>query len=130
MRSRSSEPSFDLDRVCHGTAAMLSESGIGAFAKMRMPISETLKTPRRIALVAPSPALRYGVAGIAALTAVGIRSALDPVLGPYSQFPLGSLAVIVAARFGGRGPGLAATAFTRIRHSTVRFWTIRFPSLP
>ena len=61
---------------------------------------------------APSPALKYGVAGIAALAAVGIRSALDPVLGPYSQFPLGSLAVIVAARFGGRGPGLAATALS------------------
>ena len=112
MRLGDSEPSVDLDRICHGTAAMLSESGIGAFAKMRMPISEALKRLRRIALVAPSPALRYGVAGIAALAAVGVRSALDPVLGQYSQFPLGSLAVIVASRFGARGPGLAATALS------------------
>ena len=75
-------------------------------AKVRTRISEALKSVRRFVLVALSPALSYGLAGIAALAAVGARSALDPVLGPYSQFPLGSLAVIVAARFGGRGPGL------------------------
>jgi len=79
---------------------------------MRIRIGEVLKTLRRFVLVAPSPALRYGLAGIAALAAVGARSALDPVLGPYSQFPLGSLAVIVAARFGGRGPGLATTVLS------------------
>ncbi|HWJ19031.1 MAG TPA: ATP-binding protein [Geobacterales bacterium] len=79
---------------------------------MKNRIGEVLKTLRRFVLVAPSPALRYGLAGIAALAAVGARSALDPVLGPYSQFPLGSLAVIVAARFGGRGPGLATTALS------------------
>src|ERR1035437_10315428 len=84
----------------------------GVVAEMRIRIGEVVKTLRRFVLVAPSPALRYGVAGIAALAAVGIRSALDPVLGPYSQFPLGSLAVIVAARFGGLGPGLAATALS------------------
>ena len=114
MRLRDSEPSVDLDGVCHVTAGMLSESGIGVVAKMRSPITEVLKTLRRIVPVAPSPALKYGVAGIAALAAVGIRSALDPVLGPYSQFPLGSLAVIVAARFGGLGPGLAATALSAL----------------
>jgi hypothetical protein len=80
MRLRGSEPSVDLDRVCHVTAAMLPESAIGVVAKLRIPIGEVLKTLRGI-LVAPSPALRYGVAGIAALTAVGVRADLADKLG-------------------------------------------------
>jgi PAS domain S-box-containing protein len=79
---------------------------------MRIRISELLKMRRGFLLGAAPPALRYSVAGIAALTAVGVRAALGPVLGLYSQFPLGSLSVIVAAWFGGRGPGLAATTLS------------------
>ena len=59
----------------------------------------------------PSTGLKYGLAGFAALVALGIRFVLDPVLGAYSPPYLGSLvAVIVAAWFGGRGPGFASMA--------------------
>jgi PAS domain S-box-containing protein len=64
-----------------------------------------------------SAGLRYGVAVIAALAALGVRSALDPVLGVHSPYLPFIIAIIIAARFGGRGPGLLCTAL-----STVGAW--------
>jgi signal transduction histidine kinase len=53
--------------------------------------------------------VRYAGAVVAVLAALGVRMALNPVLAmqvPYLPF---ALAVVVAARFGGRGPALVAT---------------------
>jgi len=63
-------------------------------------------------VVAPSPGLRYGVAGLATLAALGVRSALDPLIGVQSPYLPFTIAVIGVARFGGRGPGFAATALS------------------
>ncbi len=58
-------------------------------------------------IVTHSAVFRYGVAVVAVAAAAAVRLALEAALGsPY--VPL-TLAVIVASRFGGRGPGLAAT---------------------
>jgi two-component system, cell cycle sensor histidine kinase and response regulator CckA len=59
-----------------------------------------------------SATFRYGVAAAAVAVAVAIRLALEPALGPYSPYLPFALAVIVASRFGGRWPGLAATALS------------------
>jgi PAS domain S-box-containing protein len=56
--------------------------------------------------------VRYAAAAAAVLAALGIRLALDPALArqvPYLPF---AVAILVAARFGGRGPALAATALS------------------
>ena len=55
---------------------------------------------------------RYGLALAAVLAATGLRLAFNPVLGVQAPHMPFALAVIVAARFGGRGPGLAATALS------------------
>jgi PAS domain S-box-containing protein len=58
----------------------------------------------------PSGAWRYGFAVVAVVVAAGVRLAFNPLLevqGPYMPF---YFAVIIAALFGGRGPGLVATA--------------------
>jgi len=47
---------------------------------------------------------------LAVALATGVRIALDPVVGLHSPYLPFVLALIVAARYGGRGPGLAATA--------------------
>ena len=57
---------------------------------------------------------RYGVAAAAVLIATGVRFALNPVLGAEAPLVPFALAVIVAARMGGRGPGLAATALSSL----------------
>lgn len=56
---------------------------------------------------------RYGymAAIIGAILAFGIRLALEPAFGDRSFFVLYVPVVLVAAALGGRGPGLAATAF-------------------
>ena len=62
----------------------------------------------------PSKVLRYGVAAMATLGSLGIRIALDPLLGeraPYLPFVLG---VIAASRFGGRAPGSFATVLSTL----------------
>jgi PAS domain S-box-containing protein len=64
---------------------------------------------------ATSSLLRYGVALLAVLAATLIRLTLHPVFGSTGPFVFFIIAVIVAAWFGGRGPGLLATllgAFT------------------
>lgn len=58
----------------------------------------------------PGVILRYSVAVLAVLAATGLRFVLGPVLGVYAPYSPLALAVIVAAWFGGRGPGLVTTA--------------------
>ena len=62
----------------------------------------------------PSAGLRYAVAVIATLAALGVRLVLNPVLGVHAPYLPFTVAVIVAARFGGRGPGLACTALSAL----------------
>jgi len=52
---------------------------------------------------------RYAIAALAVSAAVGLRLALDPLLGTQAPYVTFFLAVLVSARLGGRGPGLAAT---------------------
>jgi K+-sensing histidine kinase KdpD len=59
-----------------------------------------------------SAAARYIGAAAAVLAALGIRLALDEVLSRHSPYLVFVLAIIVAARFGGRGPALSATALS------------------
>jgi len=57
---------------------------------------------------------RYGLAIAAVLAATAVRIAFNPILGmraPYLGF---TLAVVVAAWLGGRGPGLAATVLSAL----------------
>ena len=54
------------------------------------------------------------MAVVATLAALGVRWALDPVLGVHSPYLASALAVIVAAWFGGRGPGFASTALSTL----------------
>jgi PAS domain S-box-containing protein len=62
-----------------------------------------------VAFLDRATVLRYSVAGIATLGALGIRMAVDPVLqnqAPYVPF---ILAVVLVSRIAGRGPGLLAS---------------------
>ena len=52
---------------------------------------------------------RYAIAALIAAAAVGVRLAFDPILGLHSPFLIFPIAILLAARFGGRLPGLAAT---------------------
>jgi len=54
--------------------------------------------------------VRYGVAAVSVAAALGVRWLLDPILEVYAPYLPFTLAVMVAGRFGGRGPALAATA--------------------
>jgi len=73
-------------------------------------------TPRRIHFER-SAAVRYAGAAAAVFTALGIRLGLDAMLTRHSPYLPFVLAVILAARFGGRGPALWATGL-----SVVTFW--------
>jgi PAS domain S-box-containing protein len=57
-----------------------------------------------------SPLLRYGVATLAVALVLLLRLLLAPLITPQSPFLLLAGAVMVAAWFGGFGPGLLATA--------------------
>jgi PAS domain S-box-containing protein len=59
-----------------------------------------------------SPVSRYGVAAAVVLVMAAIRFALDPILGAQAPYLPFALAVMVAALFGGPGPGFAATALS------------------
>jgi len=59
-----------------------------------------------------STGFRYGVAVLAVVAALAVRLAFDPLLGLRQEFLLFSVSVLVAARFGGRGPGLAAAGLS------------------
>src|SRR3974390_1887862 len=52
----------------------------------------------------------YSLAALSVAAALGVRSLLDPVLQTYAPYLPFTLAVMVAGRFAGRGPALAATA--------------------
>ena len=54
----------------------------------------------------------YAIAVLAVSAAVGLRLALDPVLGAQAPYITFIAAVLVAARLGGRGPALAASALS------------------
>src|SRR3712207_1556027 len=56
-----------------------------------------------------SPVLRYGVAVVAIALVLGLKLLVDPVITDQSPFLLFAAAVMVAAWFGGLGPGLLAT---------------------
>jgi PAS domain S-box-containing protein len=55
---------------------------------------------------------RYAIAALAVSAAVGLRLALDPLLGAQAPYITFIAAVLVAARLGGRAPALAATALS------------------
>jgi PAS domain S-box-containing protein len=59
-----------------------------------------------------SKTVRYLIAFLSVLVALTVRLALDPLLGQNEEFVVFTLAAVVAARFGGLGPGLAATAMS------------------
>ena len=54
----------------------------------------------------------YALAALAVAAAVGLRLAFDPVLGTQSPYLPFLAAVLVAGRFGGRGPALASSALS------------------
>lgn len=60
----------------------------------------------------PSAIWRYGFAVVVVLAATGVRLAFNPVLGVEAPHLPFNLAVIIAAWFGGSGPGLAAAALS------------------
>ncbi|MDP8947115.1 MAG: SpoIIE family protein phosphatase [Actinomycetota bacterium] len=59
--------------------------------------------------IRPSTFLRYGVATLAIALVVLLKQLLDPLIAQQAPFLLLSAAVLVAAWFGGLGPGLLAT---------------------
>ena len=67
--------------------------------------------PRRIHFER-SAVERYVAAAAAVFVALGVRLALDTVLRRHSPYLPFVLAIIVAARIGGRGPAMAATALS------------------
>ncbi len=79
--------------------------------ELNKPVSHTHQSS---ILVKRSAVFRYGVAAVAVAAAAAVRLALEPVLGLYAPYLPFALAVIVASRFGGRGPGLAATALSLV----------------
>src|SRR5215470_12996045 len=73
---------------------------------------------------------RYGVAIAGVVSAAALRMALDPILGDQAPLLLFVIPVILAAWYGGLGPGLLATAlslllgdflFLQPRYSILRF---------
>ena len=69
------------------------------------------RDPQRLVFDA-SAGLKYMVAVCAVAIALLIRWELDPVLGTRAPYLPFSLAIILAARFGGRKPAFAATALS------------------
>jgi PAS domain S-box-containing protein len=57
---------------------------------------------------------RYGIAVAAVLAATGIQFVFKPTVGVHLMDLSFALGVVVAARFGGRGPGLAAGALSAV----------------
>jgi two-component system cell cycle sensor histidine kinase/response regulator CckA len=76
-------------------------------------ITHLLDTPALLA-TDHSAVFRYGAATVAVLAAFGVRLALNPLLGPYAPYLPLALGIMFAARIGGRGPGLAATALSTL----------------
>ena len=55
------------------------------------------------------PVLRYSVAVLVVALVLLVKLALDPLIGTPTPFLMGLFAVVIAALFGGLGPGLLAT---------------------
>lgn len=79
---------------------------------MNTPLDEPPK--RRFRARVLSAASPYAVAAAAVVVAMAIRLALDPVLHRHAPYLPFALSVMVAARHGGRLPGLAATALSAV----------------
>jgi K+-sensing histidine kinase KdpD len=58
------------------------------------------------------PVARFALAAVSVIAALGLRFALDSILSASASYFIFTLAVIVASRFGGRGPALASSAFS------------------
>ena len=58
------------------------------------------------------PTFRYGITITAVLAALVIRSALNPILGANAPYLPFAFAVLLVARFAGRGPALTETALS------------------
>jgi signal transduction histidine kinase/CheY-like chemotaxis protein len=82
--------------------------------KVPFGLSKKLARSARQTTATPGVISRYAFALVMVLAATAVRLAFSAVLG--AQEPHGSftLAVILAAWFGGRGPGLAATALSAL----------------
>ncbi len=93
-----------------------------------------IRFPQRVskALLAEdrSTVFRYGVVTAVVLATTCSRWALNPILGPHAPYLPFALAVMFAARIGGRGPGFAATALSTLsalwffieQQSTLSLW--------
>jgi PAS domain S-box-containing protein len=57
---------------------------------------------------------RYGVVTAVVLVAACVRLSLNPLLGPHAPYLPFALAIMFAARIGGRRPGLAATLLSTL----------------
>jgi PAS domain S-box-containing protein len=80
---------------------------------MRSAIAQVLRDePKWVSKL--SPAWRYSLAVACWLIGLGVRLALNPLLGPHAPYLPFVLTILVAARLGGRGPGLFATALSAI----------------
>ena len=80
---------------------------------MPLEFSKAVGSARRMA-TNPSAIWRYGFAVVVVLAATGVRLAFNPVLGVEAPHMPFNLAVIIAAWFGGRGPGLVAAALSAL----------------
>src|SRR5579864_6448893 len=67
---------------------------------------------RRFLNSAPSPLQSYSSAAATVAVAWLLRLAFDPFLGMYAPYLPFTLAIILAGRYGGRGPALAATGLS------------------
>ena len=63
-------------------------------------------------IVESSRLYRYGIAVLSVVVAVAVRLAIDPVVGSGHVLFAFTLAIMAAARIGGRGPGLLASALS------------------
>ncbi len=81
---------------------------------MTKPRASSLLPTGHVALSDGGPIWRYGAAVLAVLVALLVRLLLLPTLGERLLSLPFAVAVIVAARLGGRGPGFAATALSTL----------------
>jgi PAS domain S-box-containing protein len=76
---------------------------------LAMAVSERAETASRRSAI-----WGYGIAALAVLAALILRLAFDPILGKRSPFLFFPLAILLAARFGGWIPGLAAAVLSTL----------------
>ncbi len=81
---------------------------------MTKPRINSLLSAGDVALADHGVIWRYGTAALVVLAALFVRLALFPALAEHAPYLPFAVAVIVAARLGGRGPGFAATALSAL----------------